>query len=156
MKIVDLKNTAAIPPMTGGVIANGAEAAPVPAAELPGGGIVAGPDRKKPASAQKPIAATPTIGEEATEHRTDGKVDASAAAAKPVSGASKTEIVLKKLRSAKGATVTALMEATGWQAHSVRGFLSGTVRKKLGLGLASEVGKDGARRYRIEMPAKAQ
>lgn len=65
------------------------------------------------------------------------------------SGASKTEIVLKKLRSARGATITQLSEVTGWQAHSVRGFLSGTVRKKLGLPLSSEIGKDGLRRYRI-------
>lgn len=63
---------------------------------------------------------------------------------------SKTEIVLKKLRSAKGATMAQLDEATGWQPHSVRGFLSAVVRKKLGLTLVSEIGKDGVRRYRIE------
>lgn len=57
----------------------------------------------------------------------------------------KTEAVLKKLKSAKGVT----LEATGWQAHSVRGFLSGTVKKKLGLTVVSEVGKDNVRRYRI-------
>lgn len=62
---------------------------------------------------------------------------------------SKTEIVLKKLRTARGATLAMLMEATGWQAHSVRGFLSGTVRRKLGLTLVSEIGKDGTRHYRI-------
>jgi hypothetical protein len=67
---------------------------------------------------------------------------------------SKSEIVLKKLRAAKGATIQQLMEATGWQAHSLRGFLSGTVKKKLGLCLSSEVGKDGVRRYRIAEPAK--
>lgn len=67
----------------------------------------------------------------------------------------KSEIVLKKLRSAKGATVEQLMQATGWQAHSVRGFLSATVKKKLQLSLTSEAGKDGIRRYKIEDAASA-
>lgn len=61
----------------------------------------------------------------------------------------KTEIVLKKLTSAKGVTIQTLMDATGWQAHSVRGFLSGTVKKKLGHELLCETGKGGQRRYRI-------
>ncbi|ESY03937.1 DUF3489 domain-containing protein [Mesorhizobium sp. C386A] len=61
----------------------------------------------------------------------------------------KTDIVLKKLKSAKGVTIQTLMDATGWQAHSVRGFLSGTVKKKLGHEVLSETGKDGQRRYRI-------
>lgn len=61
----------------------------------------------------------------------------------------KTDIVLKKLKSAKGVTMQVLMDATGWQAHSVRGFLSGTIKNKLGHELLSETGKDGQRRYRI-------
>jgi hypothetical protein len=52
------------------------------------------------------------------------------------------------LRSAKGASIDALMEATGWQQHSVRGFLAGVVRKRLGLELQSTK-LDGCRRYRI-------
>ena len=62
---------------------------------------------------------------------------------------SKTEIVLKKLRLARGVTVAQIMELTGWQSHSVRGFFSAVVRKKLKLNLVSEVGKDGQRRHRI-------
>ena len=61
----------------------------------------------------------------------------------------KTELVLVKLRGAKGISIEALAQQTGWQLHSVRGFLSGTVRKKLCHTLISEVGKDGTRRYRI-------
>ena len=68
----------------------------------------------------------------------------------------KSEQVLQKLRLAKGATIEMLMEATGWQAHSVRGFLSAVVKKKLGLKLVSEVGKDGTRRYRIDDSAKPE
>ncbi|ESY95937.1 DUF3489 domain-containing protein [Mesorhizobium sp. LNHC229A00] len=66
----------------------------------------------------------------------------------------KSDQVLKKLRLAKGATIEMLMEATGWQAHSVRGFLSAVVKKKLGLNLVSDFGKDGVRRYRIDDGSK--
>ena len=62
---------------------------------------------------------------------------------------SKAETVLKKLRLARGVTVLQIMELTGWQSHSVRGFFSAVVRKRLKLNLVSEVGKDGQRRYRI-------
>lgn len=71
------------------------------------------------------------------------------------SGDTKSEIVLKKLRSTKGATIAMLAEATGWQAHSVRGFLSAVMRKKLGLPLVSEMGKDGTRRYHINDAVRA-
>jgi hypothetical protein len=41
-----------------------------------------------------------------------------------------------------------LMKATGWQAHSIRGFISGTLKKRLGLNVISDTA-DGLRRYRI-------
>lgn len=53
------------------------------------------------------------------------------------------------LRQSSGATLQELMAATGWQAHSVRGFLSGTVRKKMGLALASAPGENKVRRYHL-------
>ena len=61
----------------------------------------------------------------------------------------KSDVVLKKLRTARGVSVAQIRDATGWQAHSVRGFLSAVVKKKLGLNLTSEVGKDGQRKYRV-------
>jgi hypothetical protein len=62
---------------------------------------------------------------------------------------SKHNSLLKLLRSNKGATLPQMQKATGWQPHSVRGFLSGTVKKRLGLTLKSEQSKDGERRYQI-------
>ena len=62
----------------------------------------------------------------------------------------KQERVLTLLSQAEGVSVEEIMRATDWQQHSVRGFLAGTVKKKLGFPLTSSKGKGGVRRYRIE------
>ncbi len=62
--------------------------------------------------------------------------------------ASKIESIIILLRRPKGATLEEMMEATGWQRHSVHGTLSGTIKKKRGLPLITEFGEHG-RSYRI-------
>jgi len=63
---------------------------------------------------------------------------------------SKTALVLSLLRRAGGVSSEELMGVTGWQAHSVRGFLSGTVSKKMGLKVVSAKSESGARSYSID------
>ena len=67
----------------------------------------------------------------------------------PTAAMTKSETVIQLLRRSKGATVADLQKATGWQAHSVRGFLSGTLRKRMGLTINSERSDSGIRRYRL-------
>ncbi|MCL4796547.1 MAG: DUF3489 domain-containing protein [Bryobacteraceae bacterium] len=62
---------------------------------------------------------------------------------------SKKAIVLDLLRRPEGATLEQIMSATGWQSHSVRGFLSGSLGKKMGLAIESLKTDDGARAYRL-------
>jgi hypothetical protein len=73
--------------------------------------------------------------------------------AKKATGArdgSKTATILDLLKCKDGATLKELMKVSGWQAHSVRGFLSGTVGKKLGLAVTSTKGEDGERTYSVK------
>ena len=57
--------------------------------------------------------------------------------------------IVTLLRQPDGANIAQMMKATDWQAHSVRGFISGALKKKLGLGIVSEKSEDRGRIYRI-------
>jgi hypothetical protein len=61
---------------------------------------------------------------------------------------SKKATILELLRRPKGATLAEIAEATNWQNHSIRGFLSGTLRKKMGMTVESSTNPAGERRYR--------
>jgi hypothetical protein len=65
---------------------------------------------------------------------------------------SKQDVVIAMLRQPEGATVDEVARVTGWQRHTVRGVFSGTLKKKLGLTLASAQEERG-RVYRIAEPA---
>lgn len=78
---------------------------------------------------------------------------------KPPKAAKKTGVARDGSKAAKvpdlltrpdGVTLKELMKATGWQAHSVRGFLSGTVGKKMGLAVTSTKGEAGERTYSVK------
>jgi hypothetical protein len=63
---------------------------------------------------------------------------------------SKTATILEMLKRPEGATAKELLKATRWQPHSLRGFLSGTVGKKMGLTVTSTKGEDGERNYSLK------
>ena len=92
--------------------------------------------KSSPASKVPVIAATPAL---------PAPNDATSKKADPVSKQSR---VIAMLQSPAGTTIAAIVKTTGWQQHSVRGFLAGVVRKRLKLKLSSKK-VDGNRVYRI-------
>jgi hypothetical protein len=94
--------------------------------------------RKTPKSQKSEIALKATA-----QPKADGTTPA-----KKAESESKQDRLVSMLRSPTGATIATMMNATGWQQHSVRGFLAGVVRKRLKLKLQSET-SEGNRIYRI-------
>ena len=91
-------------------------------------------------------------GKKPTSAKKSAKGARPAKAANKASGAhqgSKTEKVLDLLKRAGGASLKDIMKATDWQAHSVRGFLSGTIGKKMGVKLESIKREDAERVYSL-------
>jgi hypothetical protein len=100
----------------------------------------------KPKSARTKISRSPKSKTAVRKSETRSKVRSSITAGR---AESKQARLITMLRASSGATVAAMMAATEWQQHSVRGFLAGVIRKKLGLNLVSEESDDG-RIYRIK------
>jgi hypothetical protein len=95
----------------------------------------------------------PRSGKKASSAERRPKSQKAAKQAKPAAAAregSKAAKVLSLLRRPNGASLKELMKATGWLAHSVRGFLSGTVAKRMGLKLVSEKKVDSERCYSLK------
>lgn len=102
--------------------------------------------KKKGKSAKK---ATPAKKVPKTAAKPKGARPDKAAKEERVREVSKTETILALLRRPGGVTAKELMKVTGWQPHSVRGFLSGTVGKKMGLTVTSTKRENGERSYSI-------
>ena len=110
------------------------------------------------AKSRNPKSAAPKKGSAKFNATARRKVRSAAAAAKTplkadepkVARVTKQERVLTLLSQPAGASIEEMMQATDWQQHSVRGFLAGTVKKKLGFSLTSLKPNGGVRRYRIE------
>jgi hypothetical protein len=98
----------------------------------------------------RPVKAKSQSASKSVQRRTGRSVSKSKSAT-----SSKQDRVIALLRSPCGVSIAAMAKATGWQPHSVRGFLAGVVRKKLRLNLDSS-SSNGRRTYRIvDNPASA-
>ena len=85
----------------------------------------------------------------ARPHRKARKTSTTSSKRRAAPAQTKQDLVIQMLRRQSGVSIDDIIAKTKWQSHSVRGFFSGVVRKKLKLPLASNVGKDGVRRYHI-------
>jgi hypothetical protein len=94
----------------------------------------------------------PKAGKKTTSAKKGAKAPKKAKSAKSEGAreGSKTAKVLDLLKRPGGATLKELMKATGWQPHSVRGFISGTLGKKMGLKVESTKPEEGERSYTVK------
>ena len=106
--------------------------------------------RKKARVAAKHGHVAPKRAKSAKKAHPGKKTSTGAKTAGAARDGSKAAKVLDLLKRPDGVTLKDLTKATGWQAHSVRGFLSGAVRKKMGLTVTSTKGEDGERTYSVK------
>ena len=105
------------------------------------------PRRANVAPAKAKSARKAKLSKKASKGRTKPEV----AKSKIARDGSKTAKILDLLKRPGGATSKELMKATGWLPHSVRGFLSGTVGKRMGLTVTCTKSEDGERTYSVEI-----
>ena len=105
---------------------------------------------KKAGVGRKRAHVAPAKGKAAKKAKASKKATKATKRAGAARDGSKAATILDLLKKPDGATLAELMKATGWQAHSVRGFLSGTVSRKLGLTVTSTKVEDGERSYSVK------
>ncbi len=100
---------------------------------------------QKNAPAARPVKSTTT----APNKNKPSRPTAANESTPPVRENSKLASMIALLRRREGATIEQMVKSTGWQAHSVRGAMSGVIWKKHGLKVVSEIASNGSRIYRI-------
>jgi len=105
---------------------------------------------KKARVAKRGAHVAPKTGKSGKKATPAKKAPKGAKKEKAARAGSKTDHVLELLKRPGGVTAKELMHATGWQPHSVRGFLSGTIGKKMGLTVTSTKSEDGERTYSVK------
>ena len=128
-------------------------AASAPVVREPGLGAVATPRNRRGVKTMETTMAKKTrrSAKSATTAATKAKAATPSRRQPP---RTKKQIALSLLERSKGASIAEMQGAMDWQAHSVRGFLAGTVRKMPGVNLISDKSENGPRRYHIEMAAE--
>jgi hypothetical protein len=109
----------------------------------------------EPSKAHKKASTTPQRGHVAKKSRPTKRAKSARKSSKrprktkSAHAGSKTKKILDLLKRPGGVTAKQLQQLTGWQPHSVRGFLSGIVSKKMGLTVTSTIGDTGDRTYSV-------
>jgi hypothetical protein len=146
--------TSTIEEKTQGTAAPGPEPKPTAKAKAtkrkPAGASTKGKSAKKPTKAKKGADTAPQVPAVAPKKAKAGKRASKTEKPAQARQGSKTAQILELLKRPGGATLKGIMAATGWQAHSVRGFISGTLGKKLGLAVESVKGENGERTYSLK------